>query len=50
MFLHEEIKDKVSHCGLQAYFHNYDSAGFECLVPSKLKGQISYIFPLPIDF
>lgn len=42
MSLNEEIKDKVSNCGLQAYFHNYHSTGFGYLVPSKIQGPISY--------
>jgi len=54
VFLNEEIKDKGSSYDLQAYFHNYHTAGFGGLVPSKMKGQISqnheYIFSLHIDF
>ena len=54
MFLNEETKDKVSNYDLQADFHNYHTAQFGCLVPSKMKGPISqnheYIFFFACQF
>lgn len=46
MFINEETRDKVSNCDLQAYFHNWYTAEFACLVPSKRKVKLVIIMTI----